>query len=157
MIDHPSSLLRSSSAFTLVTPLCLTALTFVMAILPTCPGLTVDILVKDVPLQEYHDDESESELPNTVLRYIKAQSDVEFSIRYLSSRHLPRPEFSVRIYIDGEYNGGCVYAKNVNEFELNHHYIRLGRHGQSESGTVLQKFQFSEITTGKHSPLTYVG
>lgn len=48
---------------------------------PSCPGVIVEILVSGQPLPEYDDIDEGPILPNTVTKYIEAQSDAEFAVR----------------------------------------------------------------------------
>ncbi|KAF9693625.1 hypothetical protein EKO04_008158 [Ascochyta lentis] len=114
-----------------------------MAVLPSCPSLTVEIIVNGAPLQEYDANEEELALPKGITKYIEAQSGANFAIRFMSLQPLPDLEFSSCIYLDGEGVDGQIFAKG--DFALDEHYTTTGRYSTVGHQTVLQEFQFSEI------------
>ncbi|KAF3052528.1 hypothetical protein E8E11_011636, partial [Didymella keratinophila] len=62
-------LTTTSSTTTCASPvLTFRSLTINMAILPAFPGLTVEILMNGVPLQEYDDEDEEAGPPNTITK-----------------------------------------------------------------------------------------
>lgn len=84
-----------------------------MAILRDQPGLEVEILVDEGPLQEY-DDEDEEIVPTVVTKYIEAKSGVNFTIRYtvLPQFHVKHALF-VQSYLDGKPMESHVRSEDV--------------------------------------------
>ena len=112
-----------------------------MAILPAFPGLTVEILVNGVPLQEYDDEDEELESPNTIAEYIEARSGTQFSVRCISSQRLPVPDSTMQIFLDGTQVTSTLHRKD--EFRFDDPYIKKGRISVDGQQTVEQAFQFS--------------
>ncbi|KAF2117494.1 hypothetical protein BDV96DRAFT_685220 [Lophiotrema nucula] len=114
-----------------------------MAILHDWPTLKVNIVVNDVPLEEYpiHG----LDLPKTVARYIPASSGADFTIKYAFTRPFPadRP-VSIGIKIDG-YPVDEPFHHGRDLFE---------KEGYTCSGAMLKaglrwyerKFKFAEIS-----------
>lgn len=72
-----------------------------MAVLDAHPGLATEIIVNNVPLTEYRDDEAE-ESPQKVTKYIEASSGAEFVIT--TTLNMPFPDkygVEVRVSVDG--------------------------------------------------------
>ncbi|KAH7085199.1 hypothetical protein BKA63DRAFT_597882 [Paraphoma chrysanthemicola] len=69
---------------------------------PSCPGVCVEILVDDQPVQEYDDVEKGPARPNTVTKYIEAQSDKEFAVRLKVTDDFlyPASDLEMRTIID---------------------------------------------------------
>lgn len=120
-----------------------------MAILSTCPGLTAEILVNGVPLQEYEGDEADEELesPDMVTKYIEAQSGIDFAVSYTPTAPLPAKNFSVTTYLDGVR----VHADLIRpeDFTIGGCYVAMGRRSVIGSQTVLQKYRFNDLAIGK--------
>ncbi|KAF2636006.1 hypothetical protein P280DRAFT_534257 [Massarina eburnea CBS 473.64] len=49
-----------------------------MAVHPNCPGLTVEVVANDKALEEYNDNESETQLANTVTKYVQVDEELPF-------------------------------------------------------------------------------
>ncbi|KAF1358361.1 hypothetical protein EJ07DRAFT_156962 [Lizonia empirigonia] len=116
-----------------------------MAILSTCPGLTVEILINGVPLQEYEGDEADEELesPDMVKKYIEAQSGIDFAVSFTPTRPLPAQIFSVTTYLDGIKVRSTLIRPQ--DFSIGRRYVETGRKSVIRSQTVLQKYQFSDL------------
>jgi hypothetical protein len=73
-----------------------------MVVPPSCPGLNVDVLVDDQPLQEYDDVDEGPAPPNTVTKYIEAQSNAYFTLRVKNDHDFPFPagDLEVTIIVD---------------------------------------------------------
>lgn len=117
-----------------------------MAITDTSPPVEVEILVNDVALQEYNDDDDDSVSAHTVVKYIEAVSGAEFAVRY---RLDPKPshDVSVDISLDGKWAVSRI-------IQLSHYplaYIQktiTGVNSNKDGSWVLSKFSFSDLTIG---------
>lgn len=72
-----------------------------MAVLDTVPGLEVQVVVRDQPLHEYED--CDVHVPkDTIERYVEAQTNANFEIRYSFAQPFPTDRaVSMLITIDG--------------------------------------------------------
>lgn len=59
----------------------------VMVTLDNYPGIKVEVLVDDIPLQEY--DDNGEHAPKTISRYIEAQSGKDFAVKLTCTVPLP--------------------------------------------------------------------
>lgn len=117
-----------------------------IAITDTSPPVEVEILVNDVALQEYNDDDDDSVSAHTVVKYIEAVSGAEFAVRY---RLDPKPshDVSVDISLDGKWAVSRI-------IQLSHYplaYIQktiTGVKSNKDGSWVLSKFSFSDLTIG---------
>ncbi len=116
-----------------------------MAILSSCPGLVIEILVDGVPLQEYDDDENEQEQPDTVTKYIIAQSGAQFSIRFTASDDFSKYPFSKQVYLDGTRVRDTLFESTLN----GNWCLDKGRMSKVGKQSVLQNYQFDKIIIGK--------
>jgi hypothetical protein len=121
-----------------------------MVIPPTCPGLCVEILVNAQPLQEYDNIDDNHEPPNTVTKYIEAQSAAEFAVRVTIDKNnflFPAGDIEINTKLDGEsvrllmcsVRSICSPADMI----IDRRPLRL------QSGTDgFQKFQFTALQIG---------
>jgi hypothetical protein len=117
-----------------------------MAIIDSHPRIKVEILSNDAPLQEYDNDEEEDK-PNSVTKYIEAQSGAAFEIRCSLERPFPKTPLLCKCFVDGKKMEGffCGPASNSGSscFDklsgVTHH---------DQVGTFLSKFCFSDLTVG---------
>ena len=73
-----------------------------MAISHDCPGLKVEVVVHRLPLQEYDDEDDQNAASHVTTKYIEAQSDKDFALRFAFAYPFPlQYDVEVRIYIDG--------------------------------------------------------
>jgi hypothetical protein len=114
-----------------------------------CPGVHIEILVNGQPLPEYDDIDAVPSAPNTVTKYIEAQSDTEFAIRLKVTEDFlyPAGDVCMEITIDGEpSNGAVIRAATI--FEPTGRTV----HGRSVLiggiTDAIQKFRFNELQTG---------
>jgi hypothetical protein len=72
-----------------------------MAILPAHPGLTVQVVPDNQPLQEYDDDDASQDV-GSVTKYIEACAGSEFKIQYVFDKTFPRnKDISICCCVDG--------------------------------------------------------
>ena len=70
---------------------------------PFCPGLNVEIMVDGQPLKEYNDIDEKPSPPNTVTKYIEAQTDANFAVwvRIDETFHFPVGDIGIEASVDG--------------------------------------------------------
>jgi hypothetical protein len=75
-----------------------------MAILPSCPGAEVEVIVNRQSLREYDDTSNTPTPPKTITKYIKATSGTEFAIHLVFTKGYPYPIGDIEqfIYFDGK-------------------------------------------------------
>ncbi|KAF3007675.1 hypothetical protein E8E13_009136 [Curvularia kusanoi] len=115
-----------------------------MANHPTYPGLTVEIIKDNDALQEYNSNEAEPDA-NEVCRYIQADSDTFFEVRYTIPKTL-FAEHGVRavIEIDGVTVRRNPYSNN--SYRDTGLTVTLGKTSARVNGIDMgQRFHFTEI------------
>lgn len=113
-----------------------------MAITDTVPHIKAEILVDNVALQEYEDDEERTSV-GTVAKYIEVKSGAEFVIRY---RFDQKPEHDVRVdfLLDGNYICGQVaLLKDFRGGSLEHK--SYGARSNEGGVWMLSKYAFSDL------------
>lgn len=118
-----------------------------MAIDTNYPGLEVAVTVNDSPLQEY-DDGDEDSAPNTVTKYIEAQSGAEFAVTAKFKHPFPtHHDVKMCLVIDGKYLNGWVQSWNgLYGLVLKGDRTKWQQNGQ----WVEQKFCFAELNMGNY-------
>jgi hypothetical protein len=135
-----------------------------MVVPPTCPGLCIEILVNAQPLKEYDNIEDCPEPPNTVTKYIEAQSAAEFAVRVTIDKNhflFPVGDIEIDTKLDGE--SARRQMCNVRSIFSPADKIIDRRRVRLQSGTeAFQKFHFTALEIGKilhapqrHTSLTY--
>ncbi len=91
-----------------------------MAVLSSCPGLTVAIFVKGQALPEYDGPDGSSE-QNKVVKFVETQAGEEFEIQYKFDQNFPTTsDVLINFWIDGERAERLVIAKT----NLGLHWIK---------------------------------
>lgn len=121
-----------------------------MAVLPYGPCLAVNIVVNVRALQGYRDTESSGDPPNTVTKYIEAESGVEFSIRYIAYDRLPSPNFAVYIYLACKEVSSSLHQQH--DFIVHRFYSEEGVYSKLGLQTVCQHFRFSDMVVDECLP-----
>jgi hypothetical protein len=119
----------------------------VMAVLPSCPGLTVKLVVDDQILREYEDPNGRSG-PRKVSKYIESATGVHFAVRVRFRPPFPTDQdVSVKISVDGRT---LVYDRVASD-DLNQHggHIHEGPIVKSQGQTFRQKFRFTAVESSK--------
>lgn len=122
-----------------------------MAVTKAYPRLKIEILVSDIPLEEFND-EDEQVSPNTTTKFIESQSGVEFEIRSSLSKPWPVCSLLLQVYVDGKYVRSWFMMQRDFEGDT----LNIAIQGQSYSKDdkwFLQKFCFSELKIGQSSVL----
>ncbi|KAF1850026.1 uncharacterized protein K460DRAFT_326500 [Cucurbitaria berberidis CBS 394.84] len=114
-----------------------------MAILSTCPGLKVEIIVDGEPLPEFDDQEADQE-SHTKTTYIEAKTGADFVVRYTVSALFSTDDISAQICIDGDEGNHNAHESH----ELNNTLVHTveGRLSKAGRRVFIQKFQFAELT-----------
>jgi hypothetical protein len=121
-----------------------------MAVLPSCPGLKVEVIVNGEPITEYDDNEADqpNELgANATSTYIEAASGAKYAIRVTFSDGFQR-KYTVKAaaHIDGV----LVHAVIMQKKHLLEHVRDLSAKSERRAGRWSQSdFQFSEIIPGE--------
>ncbi|KAF1940797.1 hypothetical protein EJ02DRAFT_379069 [Clathrospora elynae] len=116
-----------------------------MAILPSCPGLTVEVLVIGAPLPEYDDISDTPAPPNMLTKYIEAKSGAEFAMKLAFNQDFiyPAGNVLVQIFLDGKRVERTLIRASVLK-NLSGHLIS-GRAAQVDSACVVQRFRFDKL------------
>ncbi|KAH6662362.1 hypothetical protein B0J14DRAFT_288142 [Halenospora varia] len=133
-----------------------------MTIHDLIPGVTVEVLVDDVPLQEYADDELAAEVrpfgevrpTRTASKYIEAITGKEVQIRISVSDEYKQdcPTLNYIALVDGEQVSNRLLTKDALACLGSHSSaVREARSTDRFGVSTLQPFIFSEIQTYKHS------
>jgi hypothetical protein len=117
-----------------------------MAILKDCPGLQVEVVVNDWPLQEYVDND-EPEAANSVTRYIEAKTGDHFAIKYTFSHPFPVGQGIIAdVLLDGQ-----SVRRNVSFAPLPYYPATMlsAAHAKIGTKTFEQKFTFAQLEISK--------
>ena len=116
-----------------------------MAVLPFCPGLTVEIFVNGEPLPEYDGISDTSAAPNSITKYVEAKTDARFAHKFTFTDAFLFPSGDIRtsIYFDGDLICGKL-TKTAELFMSNGHETstRFSRVGDRR---MKQDFLFEEL------------
>jgi hypothetical protein len=114
-----------------------------MAILPTHPGLTVQITVDGKQLPEYTDDDAPNE-SNTITKYIEAQPGSEFAIKYTFDKTFPtKNDVGIDAFIDGTLLSSPIIKKHR---LLSRSRKILGFMTNANDKWMLQKWTFQKLS-----------
>ncbi|KAF2740601.1 hypothetical protein EJ04DRAFT_597545 [Polyplosphaeria fusca] len=94
-----------------------------MAILPTCPGLRVEIIVNGISIEEHKNPPPDPSQPKTLTTYVEVPSGTNFGIRYFFARTFPdNRAVSMKVAIDGnEIDEPMHHARDLHD--KNGHFI----------------------------------
>ncbi len=120
---------------------------FVMAILPSHPGIKVSIVCNGAALQEYDDEDDETQT-HVVSKYIEAVSGAEFGIKCEVSPPWPPNTLLFIYYLDQKWVGGR-YAMQISYNPPNWTCIEQGSRTIVDGQSYLHKFAFAALTIGK--------
>ncbi|KAF1921825.1 hypothetical protein BDU57DRAFT_545226 [Ampelomyces quisqualis] len=116
-----------------------------MATTTKIPKVKVDVLVDNIALQQYEDDEEGQVSPATVTKYIEAQSGAEFVLRNVFDEK-PKYDVKVRVYMDGSYV--CGEILRLKGFHKGTYKQTIdGARSTKDGMWVLAKFSFSDLKT----------
>lgn len=117
-----------------------------MAIIQAYPRLKVEIVIDNVPLEEF-DDEDDPASRTTVTKYIESQSGAHYAIKCLLTQPWPGASVLLDFYLDGKWVRGSFMMQK--DFIGNTLERLIEGANYSEKNTFyLQKFRFSELTIG---------
>jgi hypothetical protein len=123
-----------------------------MAILEHCPGLKVQVIVDDQPLQEYQDDESPSDA-KTVSKYVESTTGKNFAFKVTYQHPFPtKQDVEVKISIDG-----AVVAYDrcaAKDLYQPGEYIHDGPIVKIGAETFQQNFMFKSVDSIEHHHAT---
>jgi hypothetical protein len=122
-----------------------------MAVLPSYPGLTVEILVDGEPLPEYDGDEGDRAY-DTKTTYVEARTNAEFSVRYTFEPGFMSPHLSVEVIVDGT-TIGYVFCASKDLLRGATHTV-VGRNFNIGDRAYVQKLRFSELAVGEWWAIT---
>lgn len=115
-----------------------------MAVTKTAPKIKAEILVNNVALEEYEDDEEQTSV-STVMKYIEARSGAEFAISYRFDEK-PSHHVMIRFLLDGKFaTGKLALLEDFRGSPLvqTSHGVRSNEGGKWQ----VSKYAFSELTT----------
>ncbi|KAF1849734.1 uncharacterized protein K460DRAFT_372171 [Cucurbitaria berberidis CBS 394.84] len=118
-----------------------------MAITKSHPGINVSVTSQGKLLPEYDNDEEETS-PQTITKYIEAQSGAEFAIQIELQKPFPVHSVKFRLYLDGR----SVCSRIVSEAQYAKAKSRVKRTIGSvtsivaEGRCMIQKFCFSDLS-----------
>lgn len=123
-----------------------------MAIHPDHSGLEVEVVVNDVPLKEYDDDEAP---PHTVMKYVESATGANFKVRYRFTKPFPTTHgVSLDLSLDGIRMSGSTHRNSELlddewNFEEGAKFIVKGT-------WYTRKFSFSELEIGRNRSLDFL-
>jgi hypothetical protein len=131
-----------------------------MAIHPDLPGVEVVVCVNGVPLEEFNDDETESEIAQPagnvtkkISKYVKSVEDQEFVIRWTlrAPFEMDCPAVTAYLYLDGKLLfRRIIEGKNYKpEIDFVSRIQGVIIEGQGDNQQSFQPFKFSKVKTSK--------
>jgi hypothetical protein len=115
----------------------------------SCPGLNVEILVDDQPLEEHDDMDDDLGDPNTITEYVEARSNAYFAARVKMNRDFPFPagDLEIKTAVD-EYYTRCTLIRAGNLYDSSGTIINGCFNHVSDRNDVLYKFRFVALNSG---------
>lgn len=121
-----------------------------MAILPSIPGLKVEVLVDGAVTREYPDDKTEE--ANTTTHYIEAVSGATFKINCYFTSEFSKNDMGkgvkMDIWLDGERVCNRIFRARLG-FDGKGHCCKGAEHCSSGK-EYLERFRFSEFKIGTY-------
>jgi hypothetical protein len=117
------------------------------------PNIKVHVTVNGTPLQEYDDDEEESDTLDTITKYIEAVSDAEFQIEYEITPPWPLHKTLFKFYVDRYYTSGTFISEYQYQGAITKR-VEKGARSRKNGQVFLQKFQFAKLSIGKPAVLS---
>lgn len=121
-----------------------------MAILDSCPGLRVRIVVDGLYLREYNDGEEEKS-PKVVTKYVEARSDVEFSLCSDFRRPLSW-QYGVEVHIVIDGSTCTSYITPPKKPHLRHTFDHEAYSSQVGGKWFRHQLRFTALNIGKTVP-----
>jgi len=127
-----------------------------MAVIPAVKWIEVQVLVNNIPLEEYNPDDDELELKRDdhdrlISRYIEAKTDAEFKVQakiVKTGQRLPGGVgLSFIVDIDGGFEEGRVPRRS--EFRKGHDLDITGYCYYANGAAHEKSFKFSQLNIGK--------
>lgn len=118
-----------------------------MVIADALAGVKVTVVVDDIALQEYENDDDQDS-HSMVTRYVEAVSDQGFAVHMFIQPDckFKGDSISFRILVDGKWAiSPIVFAEDVYSDGL-----KLVRSGKRESETTVRRFRFAGLERSKH-------
>lgn len=117
-----------------------------MAIHSDFPGVTVQVVVNDEPLEEYVNEEEEDP-PKTLTRYIECQSGAEFAIKTSFTENFDPTDMSLRAYLDGVMVSKWFVVKEDVTRPMG--FVQASSRWKDGTKWYQSMFSFSELELGK--------
>lgn len=119
-----------------------------MAIIKDMPGVIVRILVNNVVLKEYDDDEDVEE--NSVNKYIEATSGAFFTIQWRFDKRFKYKTdgIALKVYIDGQYTDSAVIDLPKLLTKQGYTSYLSGRRRKVGNDYIEENFTFSGLVIG---------
>ena len=129
-----------------------------MAVISTCPGIEVEIVVDDSPLEEYDDDDVGDLPSNTLSKYIEAISRAKFEVRYTFTRSFIKllrtgQGIKVAILVDGAEANNAIMGKD--EISASRDYYFTGAWSYENGRHFQSQFCFRDIQIGMYGHLNH--
>lgn len=115
------------------------------------PDLSVELVVDEVALDEYQDDDTGHARDNTVSAYVEATSGSNFGIRLTTTNDLPgraADAIVAAIFLDGKQATSKVAPLRYTSKHRSDYTIQ-GVQRMTVHGKTLEKFTFSQLETSK--------
>lgn len=128
-----------------------------MAVLDALPGVEVSVHIDGKPVQEYEDTDEEVHGPlgpKTVVKYIEAISDAQFSIN-ASVLPVHKECVSFRVHADGKWITGRIYDQPKHGHAPWNKQIIGSRVTDSLGQPILRPFKFAGVNIGR--PTKHIG
>lgn len=116
------------------------------------PKVKVDILVDDVPLQQYEDEEEDQGSPDKVTKYVEAKSGAEFVVCY-KFEETPQYDVRVDVHLDGKYADNKLALLGNFRNSTYQQTMDGAKLIDAEGRWTLAKFSFADLKIGS-SPST---
>ena len=127
-----------------------------MAVIPAVDSIKVQVLVNNVPLEEYNPDDDEIESKTIgddrmISRYIEARTDAEFTVQYAvdkSFQHLHRNvDLSFAVSIDGVHMNSQLIRRKTFSQGCGHSF--KGHRYYANNMPRMKPFKFGQLNIGK--------
>ena len=118
-----------------------------MAVLPSLNTFKVEVVVNGEALEEYDDPDASTLPPHIVTKYVEAQSESDFTIKYYFAGAFPKDHVvEAQTQLDGKIVA-CQYT-SIEALRYTGAYTIKGSNSKRNGEWSIQKFRFSALDIG---------